>query len=105
MSSNKYDKNHKAINREPLAQTPGPDLACQDAAMESQVFISSENSCMCISRRALRGVGSTSRRPGQADFKKLDLREILLNSQELLSLITAIAPPDPVPVSGRGGRA
>jgi hypothetical protein len=26
------------------------------------------------------------------DFKKLDLREMLLNSQELLSLITAIAP-------------
>ena len=38
-----------------LAQTPGPDLACQDAAMESQAFISSENSRMCISRRARAG--------------------------------------------------
>ncbi len=34
-----------------LAQTPGPDLACQDAAMESQTFISSENSCISTSRR------------------------------------------------------
>ena len=53
-----------------LAQTPGPDLAWQDAVMQSEAFIISENSCIPTSRRALppghkplraggRGVGST----------------------------------------------
>ena len=35
----------------PLAQTPGPDLACQDAVMESETFISSGNICISTSRR------------------------------------------------------
>jgi len=39
----------------PLAQTPGPDLACQDAVMESEAFISSENSCISTSRRTRGG--------------------------------------------------
>ncbi len=34
---------------------PGPDLACQDAVMESEAFISSENSCISTSRRARAG--------------------------------------------------
>ena len=34
-----------------LAQTPGPDLACQDAVMENEAFISSESSCISTSRR------------------------------------------------------
>jgi hypothetical protein len=38
-----------------LAQTPGPDLACQDAVMESEAFISSETSCISTSRRARAG--------------------------------------------------
>jgi len=38
-----------------LAQTPGPDLACQDAVMESKAFVSSENSCISKSRRARAG--------------------------------------------------
>ncbi len=38
----------------PLAQTPGPDLVCQDAVMESEAFISSENSCISTSRRTSR---------------------------------------------------
>ncbi len=42
------------LNVYALAQTPGPDLGYHDAAMESQVFISSENSCMCTSLRASR---------------------------------------------------
>jgi len=50
---------------------PGPDLACQDAVMESEAFISSENICISTSRRTLRGVGSTSRRPGQAGSQGL----------------------------------
>jgi hypothetical protein len=49
-----------------LDYAPGPDLAYQDAVMESEAFITSENSCISKSLRALRGVGSTSRRPGQA---------------------------------------
>jgi len=39
----------------PLAQTPGPDLAYQDAVMESEAFISSENSCISTSRRTRAG--------------------------------------------------
>ncbi len=39
----------------PLAQTPGPDLACQDAVIESEAFISSENSCISTSRRTRAG--------------------------------------------------
>ena len=39
----------------PLAQTPGPDLACQDAVMESEAFISSEDSWISTSRRARAG--------------------------------------------------
>jgi hypothetical protein len=39
----------------PLAQTPGPDLAWQDAVMQSEAFIISENSCMLTSRRARAG--------------------------------------------------
>ncbi len=38
-----------------LAQTPGPDLACQDMVMESEAFISSENSCIFTSRRTRAG--------------------------------------------------
>jgi hypothetical protein len=38
-----------------LAQTPGPDLAWQDAAMENQAFISNENNCISTSRRARAG--------------------------------------------------
>jgi len=34
---------------------PGPDLACQDAVMESKAFVSSENSCISKSRRARAG--------------------------------------------------
>ena len=47
---------------------PGPDLAWQDAVIESEEFISSENSCISTSRRTLRGVGSTSRRLGRANI-------------------------------------
>jgi len=39
----------------PLAQTPGPDLAWQDAVMESEAFIISENSCISTSRRTRAG--------------------------------------------------
>ncbi len=39
----------------PLAQTPGPDLACQDAVMQSEAFISSENICIPTSRRTRAG--------------------------------------------------
>jgi len=39
----------------PLAQTPGPDLAYQDAVMESEAFISSEDSWISTSRRARAG--------------------------------------------------
>ena len=49
-----------------LAQSPGPDLAWKDEVMQSEAFIISENICISTSRRTLRGVGSTSRRPGQA---------------------------------------
>jgi len=38
-----------------LAQTPGPDLACQDAVMESEAFVSSEDSWISTSRRARAG--------------------------------------------------
>ena len=41
--------------RSSLAQTPGPDLAWQDAAMENQAFISNENNCISTSRRARAG--------------------------------------------------
>ena len=34
-----YHNNPKSI---PLAQTPGPDLACKDAVMESRAFMSSK---------------------------------------------------------------
>ncbi len=34
-----------------LAQTPGPDLAWQDAVMQSEAFIISVNSCIPTSRR------------------------------------------------------
>jgi len=39
----------------PLAQTPGPDLVYQDAAMETEAFIISENSCISTSRRTRAG--------------------------------------------------
>ena len=35
---------------------PGPDLAYQDAVMESEAFITSENSCISKSRRARAGL-------------------------------------------------
>jgi len=38
-----------------LAQTPGPDLAWQDAVMQSEAFIISENSCISTSHRARAG--------------------------------------------------
>ena len=38
-----------------LAQTPGPDLVCQDAVMESEALISNENSCISTSRRTRAG--------------------------------------------------
>jgi hypothetical protein len=38
-----------------LAQTPGPDLAWQEAVMQSEAFIISENSCIPTSRRARAG--------------------------------------------------
>jgi len=41
--------------RRPLAQTPGPDLAWQDAVMESEAFISNENSYISTSRRTRAG--------------------------------------------------
>ncbi len=34
---------------------PGPDLACQDAAMESEAFISSEDRCISTPRRTRAG--------------------------------------------------
>jgi len=40
--------------KQSLAQTPGPDLAWQDAVMQSEAFIISENSCIPTSRRASR---------------------------------------------------
>jgi hypothetical protein len=51
----------------PLAQTPGPDLARQDAVMGSEAFVRSAVTTTMYSR--------------------------------------SVAPPDPVPVSGRGGQA
>ena len=39
-----------------LAQTPGPDLAWQDAVIESEAFINSENSYISKSRRARAGL-------------------------------------------------
>ena len=41
--------------RSSLAQTPGPDLACQDAVMESETFVSSEDSWISTCRRARAG--------------------------------------------------
>jgi len=38
-----------------ILNIPGPDLACQDAVMESESFISSENSCISTSRRTRAG--------------------------------------------------
>jgi len=35
---------------------PGPDLACQDAVIESEALISSENSCISTFRRARAGL-------------------------------------------------
>jgi hypothetical protein len=35
---------------------PGPDLACQYAVIESEAFISSENSCISTFRRASAGL-------------------------------------------------
>jgi len=43
-----------------LAQTPGPDLAWQDAVMQSEAFIMSENSCISTSRRARAGWHATT---------------------------------------------
>ncbi len=53
MQKPKWKKTRNLLFFEPntLAQTPGPDLACQYAVMESEAFISSENSCICTSRR------------------------------------------------------
>jgi len=45
----------RMLNPKSLAQTPGPDLACQDAVMESDALISSENSCISKSRRTRAG--------------------------------------------------
>ena len=41
--------------KQSLAQTPGPDLAWQDAVMENEAFISSESSCISTSRRTRAG--------------------------------------------------
>ncbi len=37
------------------SEIPGPDLAWQDAVMESQAFITSEYNCISTSRRARAG--------------------------------------------------
>ena len=50
-----------------------PDLVYQDAIMKSQLFIRIECNCMSMSRRALRSVDPMSRRPGQADFQRLNI--------------------------------
>ncbi len=50
----------------PLAQTPGPDLACQDAVMERQEIINRENNRISTSRRARAGLNSE---PGAAHFR------------------------------------
>ena len=46
---------HHRAEPQALAQTPGPDLARQDAVMQSEAFIVSENNCMPTSRRARAG--------------------------------------------------
>jgi len=66
--------------------SPNPQLddwtlsACFNAVMENEAFISSESSCISTSRRTLRGVGSTSRRPGRAGMQRLNFiaRESLI---------------------------
>jgi len=50
-----YSMYESGLNVYALAQTPGPDLAWQDAVMESEAFRSSENSCISTSRRARAG--------------------------------------------------
>jgi len=59
----------------PLAQAPGPDLAWQDAVMESEAFISSENGCISTSRRARAG--------WHAMLSYIDTIEIALYAKEL----------------------
>jgi len=73
----------------PLAQTPGPDLAWQDTVMESEAFISGENSCIPTSLRTLRGVGSTSRRPGRAGMQGLNFMapaSLILKRQQIVRI-------------------
>ncbi len=41
--------------------TPGPDLACQDAVMESQAIINRENNCISTSRRTRAGLNAEPR--------------------------------------------
>ena len=50
-----------------LAQTPGPDLAWQDAVMESEAFIISENSYISTSRRARAGQHSPRASTGMSE--------------------------------------
>ncbi|RLB24979.1 MAG: hypothetical protein DRG66_08485, partial [Deltaproteobacteria bacterium] len=60
---------------------PGPDLACQDAAMESQAFITSENNCISTSRRASRSrPGLGTGRAGHHSSIPLDFPPILVSS-------------------------
>ena len=46
-----FHKMHKKI-----LLIAGPDLACQDAVIESEAFISSENSCISTFGRARAGL-------------------------------------------------
>ncbi len=78
-----------------LAQTPGPDLACQDAVMESEAFLSSENTCISTFRRARAGWHA------RTEFYS----SCILDIKAAIAYYNRVAPPDPVPVSGRGGRA
>jgi hypothetical protein len=82
-------------NPQSLAQTPGPDLAWQDAVMESEAFRSSENSCISTSRRARAGWLPKPK------FHSSSLRTV----RAIKAYSGHVAPPDPVPVSGRGGQA
>ena len=78
-----------------LAQTPGPDLAWQDAVMQSEAFIVSENSCIPTSRRARAGW------PAMPELYTFCFRNITVTT----ACYNQVAPPDPVSVSGRGGQA
>ncbi len=75
-----------------LAQTPGPDLAWQDAVMESEAFIISENSYISTSRRARAGWLA---RAGFYDFGSPSIATTALYSRQLALSHRGVGPYGP----------